>query len=77
MKIEDLKRTVDMLAERYPNATVNFLYPVQYRGKRRAKLGHQTGFIANESVIGAWIRFRIEHAPDSDGSLLSDAEEGA
>ena len=77
MLLSEFRRTIDMLAERYPDATVDFCYPRNWKGKPRSHMGNLTSYSVTEpDEYSSWdkgrVRLIIEYAREKDH--LSAAE---
>lgn len=69
--ISEFKAIIGDLAERFPTARVDFVYPMRHGGKLRSHLGHMTKFevFCNDLPI---VRVVISHARTAD--LVETAE---
>lgn len=65
LSITEFKGIIADLADRYPTARVDFVYPVMRAGKRITKLGHFTGFSLLRSSHPI-LRFNIDYARADD-----------
>lgn len=66
--LAEFKATIDKLAEQYPAARVDFVYPKMHSGKRRSVLTHLTSInvlLDSSSPDKAIIRLFVDHARDS------------
>lgn len=65
MSIVEFKATIDSLAERYPDARVDFIYPKAHGAQARVKWGNMTGYdvlLDSGADDKAILRIIIDHA---------------
>ncbi len=72
MKLVELKQHIDAIYEMHPDADVDFTYPTRFRGERRSKLGHVTGFDLHMGSLRYYLRIRLEHTGDHMKEAPSD-----
>lgn len=78
MTLRDLKDIVDGLIGLHPEAKVDFIYPVMFRGQRKGRVGELTSY---KVVLGAFdttARFVLAHADprgEMDDVLVNPPED--
>lgn len=61
LSISEFKKIVNDMADKYPEAIVDFAYPMRRAGKKTSVRGEMTGFELLRSSKPI-LRFRIEYA---------------
>lgn len=76
ISLAEFKIIIDSLAEQYPDATVDFVYPKMRAGKRvsvLSQLTKYTALLSDYSADSAIIRFFIDWAHDEPAVNKPDA----
>lgn len=70
MTIKELLETISMIAEKYPNAEVDFVYPRRHKERTRSVLAALSGYEVLLLSYGVIVRFCIDNAPSERRSGL-------
>lgn len=71
LPISEFKAIVTDLADRYPRARVDFVYPWRHAGKKKSRRGEMTQFTVLRHDPET-LRFIIDYARDQDATDAND-----